>query len=395
MWRPRTEEDLLAALDSGDFTESHVPEAKRELGHSKGDRSELARDLASFAINGGTIFIGVAENKADHSFSLNPVPLSGLMESVEQIGRLRIDPPLTLAIDEIPSSDRSWGYLAVHVEPTITAPHMVDGVYYGRGERTRVRLSDAEVLRFHRAREASADRIRLALERMPAKDPVPAESARHGHLYLVAIPTAARSDIAHELAWDRDALRKLTLNVPLPRDLAEYAPTASDAHFALAGANGTAFTSHHERELYERGGVEVRFEEDGTIEVFVSRLTDNMGRTDENWAVLDGLVVAWTFRLLSYAERVGTSADYSGAWDFGIHGTGLYGLSAYENVKNWRSNASPYRANSYTAVTQGTGAEVRDAPSEVARRLVLRLLRGLRVEHMYTELLNPDSERTA
>ncbi|MFJ3301291.1 hypothetical protein [Streptomyces bacillaris] len=57
-WVPRSEDDLRAAIDGGLFEENHHLDLKKAPG-TKRDNRELARDLASFAIDGGTLVIGV------------------------------------------------------------------------------------------------------------------------------------------------------------------------------------------------------------------------------------------------------------------------------------------------------------------------------------------------
>lgn len=66
-WRPANEDELRDALVAGDLHESHTYEFKRELAP------------AQFAIDGGTLFIGVAEQQGGPP-RLNPVPLDGLQE---------------------------------------------------------------------------------------------------------------------------------------------------------------------------------------------------------------------------------------------------------------------------------------------------------------------------
>jgi hypothetical protein len=70
-WIPKTEADLQAAVDGGLFEESHHLDLKKAP-NSKGDNKELARDLASFAVDGGTLIIGVQENKKSRTFELAP-----------------------------------------------------------------------------------------------------------------------------------------------------------------------------------------------------------------------------------------------------------------------------------------------------------------------------------
>lgn len=104
MWTPASEEELGAALSSGDLKESHTHELKRELGSSPGERAETARDLASLAIDGGVLIIGVKELKEQRTFELAPVPLEGQVEALEQIAALRIDPRIAIHPTEVPSA---------------------------------------------------------------------------------------------------------------------------------------------------------------------------------------------------------------------------------------------------------------------------------------------------
>ena len=162
-WSPKNETEVREAVAQGWIAESHHIDVKREIGDSRGDRRETARDLASFAIDGGALLIGVEEDKANRTFSLAPQPLDGLMEKLEQVAAFVVDPPLTIISEEIPSIDDSTsGYLLVHVPPSSSAPHMVGGQYFGRGERTRRQLSDAEILRLHARRRSARTRGRVS-----------------------------------------------------------------------------------------------------------------------------------------------------------------------------------------------------------------------------------------
>ncbi len=71
-----TEEQLSQLGLEGLLTEDHHIELKRELGKGPSANKELARDLASFAIDGGAIYIGVAEGEPGTP-TLHPVELTG------------------------------------------------------------------------------------------------------------------------------------------------------------------------------------------------------------------------------------------------------------------------------------------------------------------------------
>lgn len=106
-WQPRAEQDITEAIDGGLIAETHYLDLKREFGRSSGERKELGRDLASFAIDGGALLIGLAELKEERTWRLAPQPLDGLAERVEQIATQLIDPPLSVQATDIPSARRT------------------------------------------------------------------------------------------------------------------------------------------------------------------------------------------------------------------------------------------------------------------------------------------------
>ena len=196
-WRPTSEPDVQAAIDEELLAETHYFDGKREVGSQPRDRKELARDLASFAIDGGALLIGVDELKEQRTWRLEPQPLHGLAERVKQIALQLVDPPLYVQSTEIPTGgDREQGYLLVEVPASAQAPHMVDNIYFGRGDKTRTRLSDAEVLRLHARRESVESVAHLPLDIELARDPQPVlKKRRGGRLYAVAQPLTARADL--------------------------------------------------------------------------------------------------------------------------------------------------------------------------------------------------------
>jgi hypothetical protein len=78
--RLASEADVLAAIDNSVLGESHHLDLKREAKPGSGPNKETARDLASFAIDGGTLVIGIGETEAHGGIEPTPQPLSGLPE---------------------------------------------------------------------------------------------------------------------------------------------------------------------------------------------------------------------------------------------------------------------------------------------------------------------------
>lgn len=61
-----------------------------------------AAPVASFAVDGGTLIIGIGEDKENRTFFRAPQRLKGLGEKVEQVARTLPDPPLAVVTTDIP-----------------------------------------------------------------------------------------------------------------------------------------------------------------------------------------------------------------------------------------------------------------------------------------------------
>ena len=186
-WRPETLDDLRSFIDNGLARETRRIDFKRELPKGRGENRSLARQLAAFAIEGGSIVIGVTE-ETDNQFSVAPIPVAGLRERVEQIARSVVEPPLWIESRILADDDGKRGVLWIDVPQSPDALHQVDGTYYERGD-TQVRpMSDADVERLMRSRSSSLDDISARLREGLLEDPIP-----HGigHTYIVAKPIGA------------------------------------------------------------------------------------------------------------------------------------------------------------------------------------------------------------
>jgi hypothetical protein len=63
-WYPQSEADIQRAIDDGLLSETHYLDCKRQVGASQGERKETARDLASFAIDGGRSWSVLTKTRA-------------------------------------------------------------------------------------------------------------------------------------------------------------------------------------------------------------------------------------------------------------------------------------------------------------------------------------------
>jgi hypothetical protein len=385
--------------------ESHYIDVKREAGASPGARKETARDLASFAMDGGALLIGLEEDKPNRTWRPKPQPLAGLPERLEQIATTTVDPPLFIVTTVIPSrDDPSRGYVHAEVPPSASAPHMVEGVYYGRGDKTRVRLSDAQVVAQHARRESLDALVGRLLDDEVARDPVPQPEQETGRLYLVAQPLAARRGVARELARARDLdLRQelfLAAEHMLPGVLQQWAPSPRHASQLVRRAQGTAFISRSSSGAgrtflrdtaysTERDLLDMELREDGGLRVLMGRITDPRmqqgGLGEPEVVITEGLAVGYALRCVHWAALVGEATGYRGSWAFGMHAHGLRGhmsSKVFEDI--WgQGDGTRYDLDSYREVSTSVHLEMLEQPWAVAERLVGRLVRGLGTEQVY------------
>jgi hypothetical protein len=411
-WEPESEAEVLAAIADGSLAESHYFDVKREVGSSSGERADLARHLASFAIDGGSLLIGVEEDKANRTWVATPQPLGGLPERLEQIATQLIDPPLYTVARELPAkAGGGLGYLLVHVPPSAQAPHMVGGIYYGRGDRTRTRLSDAEVLRHHARREAVEELAERLLDEEIARDPESRQDLRvSGRLYAGAQPLVAPRHVgrAFVAASQQELWTKvLSVEAAIPQLVREASPTprmlsshsrrshgVALSDYSVTGPGRTLRARSEGTQPNDEDMLDLEFREDGGIRLLVGRLTALRGGRSPGEApyrlVLDALGLAYTLRLVRWAAVVAGSTGYRGGWVFGVHGTGMRGLSSSVHAQDWTQSGDPFDADLYRETTTATYEEISSRPEAVAHRLIGRLLRALSTEAHWSPVLEPD-----
>lgn len=394
-WSPTSEADIRSVIDSGVLGESHYIDVKREIEKTPRGNKELARDVASFAIDGGALLVGVAEDKEQRTFELAPQPLSNLVERIEQIAQFSIDPPLTVVPLDIESdSDSSLGYVLINIPPSPAVPHMVDGKYYGRSERVRRTLSDAEVVRLHAGRESQERRIDQLLDREIERDPVPHEHRKRGHLYVVAQPASASRTIARTLVGEHNALFEIMHSsepkmFPNPRRGYIDTPPSESINNIETRANGTGLSSHIlggpgrtllndvDPSRIDDGYLsDVEFRVDGGIRFLSDRvILDSRQEGQVQQVLYDELIVHSVLRVLHWSNGVSSHCNYRGQWLFGLHIDRMRGLPARGDSYNWPR--PHYDEETYREVTTAATLELEQDLAAIARRLFGRLLDGL------------------
>ncbi len=411
-WSPTTEQHLRGAIENGLLDESHYLDLKRELEPGRSKNREHARDLASFAVDGGSLLVGIAE-EPDGTLRLAPQPLSGLRERVESIARTIPDPPLTVVTQAIASDDDPGvGYLVIHVPASPVAPHMVDNRYIGRGDSSKQYLSDAEVLRLHqRRRSTEFDALEL-LNAEYERDPVPAARRHQSHLFLLAEPLAGRPEMLVPLVsgdnWnhrlghflDRACYTDETARA-FGRDEGQFHPDVrlcTEGSRRTRGAAKATYNLDSGRALREadsRGSedvVEVEVHEHGGVRMFMSRLSYSVGGPvgEPEQVIFDTAAVVFTRRLVALTLAVADEAGYFGPWALAAGATGLHGRAAYRHPSRWPHSESGQRfiEDRWAQATVTSYAELAQQPGTVSQRLIGQFLRALGVREDWDQALS-------
>ncbi|MFJ8871277.1 helix-turn-helix domain-containing protein [Streptomyces sp. NPDC102473] len=399
-WLPKTEADLQAAIDGGILEENHYLDLKEASGSTKGANRELARDLASFAIDGGTLVIGVREDKESRTFELAPQPLHGLPEKVEQVARTIPDPPLNVTTEVIETASGA-GYLIIHVPASPAAPHMVDGRYLGRGDKTKITLTDPQVLELHARRNAAEADVLGLLQQEMDDDPL-LDSGDQSHLFLVAQPSAGRRDLLLSLIEPPDWSARLARLIRRAEASAELAmalrgvgitPDLGLAYRGQRRAGGIACCSDSlgDGRLYmpstrhsTQDVIELQMFEDGGLRIYQSRFSDSIGSPPEQM-LLPAAAVVLTRQLLEVVRLVSDDVGYFGNWSFAVGASRLRGRASHLGLRAWVCVESTprYTKDTYQEATGATRAELTNAAGAVTRRLLGPLLRSLNVQRLY------------
>jgi hypothetical protein len=379
-WPPRTEEQLLRALHGKVLEESHVLDLKRELESSESARKKIACDLAAFSVDGGTIVIGVDETVP---MSLNAFELTGVGERVEQIGLSRVDEPVYVTTYDIESAaDPTRGYVVVEVPVSGRAPHMADGRYYSRGDKTNVVLSDAEVMRWHAKKiteqrdvTAEAAEFLKELTRTSGGSPL-------FNILIIAKPMGARDDFLMALStstsWKTDAAQLLFSAAVAghePRS-SLFSPTQMERHpegiLAVAELTQPSAAAGTNR-------AELIFEESGKLTLRSGGLMKHIaGSSPARHGIREPYLIAHIELVVHLAALLSTYG-FNGSWQFVVATTGMGKSLSYTLSVNPNQDDSPpvYRSATYERATVASLKQITDAPQSVVRDLVSKLLRSI------------------
>jgi hypothetical protein len=396
-WMPNAWSDIVEAAAGGLLDESHWVDLKQELPAGKRTHNtELAQDLASLAVDGGLLVVGIEDHNS-RAGKVCGVGLAKLADRVDQVARDKVRPSLVVRSHEVRDPDRAgWGCLLVHIPPSAEAPHMVDYVYYGRGDRANVRLSDEQVRAIIEDRRRGRTDVIAELRRMADDDPITADERQLGHLYLLAQPETAAEEALVELLARDDAMRVIQEIIgPIVRERGSgatgFEPDIHRLWDRVPRAEGLALTSYSAEEGpgREKTLLELVIREDGGIRLTCGRGTDVFPRPGfpppdrPPMAVIAMLVLGLTHSVAALAGRlVDEYAAYQGQWRLGIRMDRLRGAAPLDLLQDpLRRSGHPYTRDEYERVTSASTEELvngfwptsrdRNGPEPVVRPVIL------------------------
>ena len=389
--KPKDLDELRSLLDNG-FGEDHYREFKRQLPPKNKD---IARQLAGFSIDGGSLAIGVAEPDPDR-FEIALVPHSGLPERVEQIAQASVDPPLFIESCVLKDrDDPSRGVLWITVPPSPEAPHQVGGRYYERGDKQTRPMSDAAVERLIRERRKTLEEIESKLREVMAADPIP--DAQTGHIFGVARPIGAAPEELYDaiggddgwFGFSEGAKGIIKEYSPVPRPSSGWSSSHEDFRpWYQLGRSGHSTPDGymvHSGENLDTGDddfvLRMYFREAGTIRYFNnlgSRRIDNVWRipADEYFLYAER-IVASCLDVLDAARAVARHTGRCRSWDVGFGLTGTEGLRECGGPpRDFRVSRQPFPDPSYRHAVRVSHQQLEADVWGVARKLTRRFLRG-------------------
>lgn len=390
IWSPTSEDEIRRAAANGLLAETHYLDLKRELPAGDSGNRGLAKDIAAFALDGGTILIGVDEDTTPPS--ITPVDLAGLPERVEQIAGMRVQEGVvvsTVAIETPPGSGQ--GVLVVRVPASPRAPHMADGKYYGRGDKTNRPLSHPEVLTLHQRQLAhQQDILAIARDELTKLTPV---SGAVPLLVIVAEPLGAPPALLRALSamtgkWHGEIISMLD-------EAGMYTHRSFDPNFSAtqparrAGAVAVTVGMPEGTRFESERAAEIQFRESGVLVLGSRRPTIETRRnsySDPQEYVFETLIVEHTQLFVELAAVVSKRFGFAGSWRFGLVVTGLLGKRSYSSVTQVFRHSDPYSDDEYTGSAVASLEELEAAPMKAVEEIVGSLLRSINCRDVFPEL---------
>ena len=313
--RPETIDDLSSHLDSGELRETRSLEFKREFPSNR----SLAKQLAGFAVEGGVLVIGVAEDAS--GFQIAPFNCEGARERVEQVARDIPNPPVQIESHILPTESAGDGVLWVAIPASTAMLHQVDGKYYERGDTQTRPMRDSDVadrmrLRADRENPISAD-LDAAMQREE-----PGNTQWQGRTCIVARPIGASEEEFYRSTQSRDDWESLAYALCQPVGML---PPTPNWYWGILKSNVDAIS--HLGQLYSFRDIE--FRENGAF-CLLSYCPDWL--QDRQRDVFPYSALLACRETLQLVKQVQARTGERRAWDFACSVSNVQGRTARTSV---------------------------------------------------------------
>jgi hypothetical protein len=332
MWQPKTENDIIYAVQSGSLEESAIFDAKEEL---PSKNQEIAKDIAAMANDGGVIIYGIGEDEHGRVTKLTPIPLAGQAEKIDAVVRSSIAESPVIHISSVQTKENpEVGYLIVHIPPSERAPHMVvvkgDHRFYGRTATGNYPLPEGEVARLYARRQQSeVDREKLLDAEINTSPLAPNED--YAYLYLFARPVFAREGFFDSLVSNGKNFQTV-LNA-LVSQVSEgtvykrnFAPDFKPPPFwrlTADGFLGELKSSNREDIIDPRSTLNLQVDFTGLIHLFCGRVASKEQK--DMLMFFPEIIAGLTIRFSTFVAGLYQKTKYVGMVDMGIAITGIKG----------------------------------------------------------------------
>lgn len=395
-WAPGSHAEVIAAAAGGLLDEGHHVELKREIAAGPAANKELGRDLASCAVDGGLIVVGITDDSG-RAGTVVDVDLPGLAERVDQVAR-RITPPLSVLCRDLSNPDKPGrGVLLVEIPPSPDAPHMADERYWGRGDRTEHTLADAEVRELIAARSRARADARVLLDRFIDAEASAVAGNSLGTLFVLAVPSTPRVDAVADYLYAPRAAGILfdlakDVSVRVEQVVGRFDPNLRSqlVYHRRADGVGLRTDSGPPGNQDWPALLQVQLGSDGTVRLVSGRGTDLVASgSGERLAISVPTAAGLLRSVLAIAAALADQAGYDGTWTVAIGVDGLQGAIDSSRAGGPAARYAPsYPDGDYQRTTTATTAELADTPGAVTGRLLLGLLRVLDAVETHQKLLN-------
>lgn len=389
MWLPKTEADIIGAVTSGALQESAIFDAKEQISKN----SEIAKDIAAMANDGGVIIYGIGEDENGQITRLTPLSLDGQAEKINAIVRSSITESPVIHISTIPTGENpALGYIVVQIPPSERAPHMVvvkgEHRFYGRTATGNTPLSEGEVARLYARRHHNeVDREALLAAEINRWESQP--NSKFGYLYLFARPVFIKDRLLEPLIKGGssyseifnsfiDAVSQSTV-YPLSTIYPDFCKPLRWIQHA-DGLKGPLCRPSDPNSLEAPGDIlNLDVDLNGMVHLFCGRVAE---RVENQFLFFPEAPSGLVIRFLSFLGMLYEKAGYFGMVDLGLAISGIRGCIPHM-PNNFRFNriAVPYPIDTYRKTSRVSVLVFKEGAIQLAKEMIMPLVSAVTLNY--------------